>query len=236
MREDIEQRLLALNQSFYGAYANPFAQSRANPQPGFRRLLSHVPEICRRALDVGCGEGRFGRFLLTERPELSYVGVDFSPELLARAEEALPEATFYCRDISRVGSLQDLGRFELVTTLAVLQHIPGRTRRAQVLREMGRRMTDEGRLFLSTWQFMDSKRQRRKIVDWQRADIAPEDVEEDDYLMTWGTARRGLRYVAYINPAQVRALADKAGLVVIEEFRSDGREGDLNLYAVLGRQ
>lgn len=234
VRDDIAQRLLALNQAFYGKYAQPFAQSRANPQPGFMRLLPYVPEKCRRVLDVGCGEGRFGRFLLAEWPALSYVGVDFSPELLARAEKALPAGAFYCRDISKAGSLHDLGHFELVTSLAVLQHVPGRARRAQTLREMGGRLTSEGRLFLSTWQFLDSERQRRKIVDWERAGLADEALDDGDYLMTWGAARDGLRYVAYIDRAEVKALAEEAGLTVIDDFRSDGREGDLNLYSVLG--
>lgn len=236
MRDDVARQLLALNQAFYGKFVQPFAQSRANPQPGFKHLLPYVPEACRRVLDVGCGEGRFGRFLLAELPALSYTGVDFSPELLARAEKALPEGAFYCRDISRADALGDLGDFELVSSLAVLQHIPGRARRAQTLREMAERLTGEGRLFLSTWQFLDSKRQRRKIVSWERAGLADEAVDNGDYLMTWGTAREGLRYVAYIDRAEVKALAEEAGLSVIDDFRSDGREGDLNLYSVLRPQ
>lgn len=233
MRDEIEQKLLALNQSFYEQYAESFAQSRAYPQPGFRRLLPYISESCKRVLDVGCGEGRFGRFLLEKWPVLSYVGVDFSPKLLARAKEALPEGKFYCREISHVGALRDLGRFQLVVSLAVLQHIPGRARRAQVLGDMGERLSEDGRLILSTWQFLDSKRQRRKLVDWGRAGIAHDAVEEDDYLMTWGTDRQGLRYVAYIDRPAVKALADKAGLSVVDDFRSDGREGDLNLYSIL---
>ncbi len=234
MRDEIARRLLALNQAFYGKYAQPFAQSRVNPQPGFKQLLPYVPEACKRVLDVGCGEGRFGRFLLAELPAMSYVGVDFSPELLARAEKALPEGAFYCRDISKAGALHDLGDFELVTSLAVLQHIPGRARRAQALREMSGRLIGAGRLFLSTWQFLDSERQRRKIVSWERAGLADDAVDDGDYLMTWGTAREGLRYVAYIDCAEVKALAEDAGLTVIDDFRSDGREGDLNLYSILG--
>lgn len=236
MRRDIEQQLLSLNQSFYGDYAQSFAQSRVNPQPGFRRLLPYVPENCKRVLDVGCGEGRFGRFLLAEWPDLNYVGVDFSPELLARAERDLPEGTFYCRDISRAGSLHELGWFELVVSLAVLQHIPGRARRVKVLRSMGERLASGGRLFLSTWQFLDSRRQRRKIVDWERVGLTDGAVEENDYLMTWGASRQGLRYVAYIDQAEVKALAEEAGLAVKDDFRSDGREGDLNLYSILASQ
>jgi len=47
-------------------------------------LLRAVPRPCPRALDVGCGEGDFAR-RLSERAGL-VVGLDRSPEVIARAE------------------------------------------------------------------------------------------------------------------------------------------------------
>ena len=60
MREEVVQQLLALNREFYDAQADSFAGSRVTPQPGFARLLPHLPDPCPRFLDVGCGNGRFG--------------------------------------------------------------------------------------------------------------------------------------------------------------------------------
>lgn len=236
MRPAVARRLLALNRDFYSALAEPFARTRARPQPGFEPLLDYLPRPCSRLLDVGCGEGRFGRFLLQRHPHVDYVGLDFSAELLAQARTAIPGGTFYRRDISRPGYLDGLGDFSVIAALAVLQHIPGRASRVALLNEAGRRLLPGGRILLSTWQFLDSERQRRKIVDWTEVDLDPRDVDDNDYLLTWKAGGFGLRYVAYIDAGEIAQMAEKSGLTQVGQFRSDGREGDLNLYTILERR
>lgn len=233
MRPDIAEQLIELNSKFYSELAQPFAQTRTRPQPGFEQLLTYLPQHPRHVLDIGCGEGRFGRFLLERFPDLEYTGVDFSASLLEQAAAAIP-GRFVERDLTRDGALDGLPQADVVACLAVLQHIPGRERRVRLLREMGRHVTAEGRLFLSTWQFMDSPRQQRKVVEWSEISLGPEDVGEEDYLLTWKSGGFGLRYVAYLDRDAIEALAGEAGLRVVDTFRSDGQEGDLNLYAVLG--
>lgn len=233
MHEQVQEKLLAINRSFYGQFARPFAQSRANPQPGFARAVAAIGAHSKRILDVGCGEGRFGRFLWAQRPQVAYTGVDFSANLLESARQSLPDATFLQRDIAEPGCLDDLGQYDAVICLAVLQHIPGRHNRARLLQEMGRRLAPQAPLIVSTWQFLESERQRKKIVAWAAGDLAPEEVEEGDYLLSWRSGGFGLRYVAAIDQAEMAHLARQADLTVAESFRSDGKEGNLNLYTVL---
>lgn len=238
MDEEIAARLLALNRRFYDQQADPFAESRQQPQPGFSRLLAYLPQPCASVLDVGCGEGRFGRFLAEDGFDGCYRGIDFSDKLLATAAAHLPaslDSAFQVRDLAAEGALDGLGSYSLVACLAVLQHIPGRASRVRLLREMGDHLEPGGRLFLSTWQFLDSPRQQRKVVPWAEAGIDDAVVETGDHLLTWRSGGYGLRYVAYIDAAEIERLAAEAGLHVIENFRSDGREGDLNLYTVLSR-
>jgi 2-polyprenyl-3-methyl-5-hydroxy-6-metoxy-1,4-benzoquinol methylase len=230
-------RLLALNRRFYDEQADPFAESRRRPQPGFDRLLRHLPQPCESVLDVGCGEGRFGRFLAGAGFDGLYRGVDFSDKLLASAAAQLPaqlDSAFQVRDLAAARALDGLGRFPVVACLAVLQHIPGRACRVRLLREMGEHLQPGGVLFLSTWQFLDSARQRRKLVPWEEVGLDGATLEAGDYLLTW-RGGSGLRYVAYIDAPETGRLAAESGLRVVESFRSDGREGDLNLYAVLAR-
>ena len=108
MDDQTTDRLLALNRNFYEQLAAPFARTRARPQPGFSELIAALPPSCGRLLDVGCGEGRFGRFVLEEVPQMAYVGVDFSARLLDRARAAFPSGAFYLRDISQAGALYGL--------------------------------------------------------------------------------------------------------------------------------
>lgn len=235
MKNDVARRLLALNRAFYDQVAEPFAQSRSRPQPGFTLLLDHLPQPCPRLLDVGCGEGRWGRFLQERGVIEQYTGVDFSAELLAKAATNTP-GTFLERDISQPGCLEGLGEFAAIACLAVLQHIPGRANRIRLLREMGEHVGERGRILISTWQFLSSARQQRKITDWSVVGLTPADVEPNDYLLSWQKGETAWRYVCLIDLDELTALAQSAGLHLIHTFRSDGQEGDLSLYVILSCQ
>jgi len=238
MEDEVRQTLIELNREFYKQFARTFAESRARPQPGFFRLLEHIRPENKRLLDVGCGEGRFGRFLLTNAPVMKYTGVDFTEKLLqyARAGHAGTsglQGTFLFRDLGEPECLDGLGKFDVIVCLATLQHIPGKRLRSQLLAEMGAHLVVNGRILLSNWQFLSSDRQRRKIMDWSEAGLSREDVEANDYLLSWQRDGLGFRYVAQLDETVIEDLASAAGLRIIDQFRSDGREGDLNLYSIL---
>ena len=232
MKYKVVQDLLTLNRIFYDSVAEPFAQSRARPQPGFTLLLEHLPQPCPHLLELGCGEGRFGRFLLERGVIEQYTGVDFSAALLAKAAANTP-GTFLERDISQPGCLDGLGQFAAMACLAVLQHIPGRENRVQLLREMREHVAERGRALISTWQFLDSARQQRKIVDWSQVGLSRDEVETNDYLLTWQRGGTALRYVCQIDQPELTALAQAAGWRLEHHFTSDGQEGNLSLYAIL---
>ncbi len=234
MESQTAQRLLDLNRDFYSGFAGSFAQTRAAPQPGFKRLLDYLPDLCHTVVDVGCGNGRFGLFLQDNDLDISYTGVDFTDEFLQMAGVSVA-GTFLTRDINRPGFLRDQAQYDLGVCLATLQHVPGKTNRAAVLQEMADHLAENGRIFLSNWQFAHSARQRRKIVPWEEAGLRPDDVEPGDYLLTWQRDGRGLRYVHLIDGEETAWLAAEASLRVVDEFRSDGREGDLNLYSILAK-
>ena len=103
----------------------------------------------------------------------------------------------------------------------------------RLLTEMGAHLVTGGRLLLSTWQFLTSERQRKKIVKWSKAGLRQDDLEQNDYLLTWSKGGRGLRYVCFIDEAELASIATRAGLQIETTFRSDGREGNLNLYSVM---
>ena len=245
MDEQTIEKLLALNRQFYAAFARPFAASRSLSDPALTSILPHIPQ-CARVLDVGCGNGRLALLLDRERPSSTYLGVDAVPELIevARAQAgqlATVPAEFHVTDVARPGWSDALGdtlsepSFDRVVILAVLHHIPSLYLRAQVLREAAHLLSPDGCLILSTWQFLDSARLRRKIVDWAEIPIAEEALEPGDYLLDWKRAGRGLRYCHLVDDAEVERLAAESGLRVRETFRAGGREGNLSLFAVLDR-
>lgn len=226
------ERLIDINREFYRRFADHFAETRKNPLPGFRILLDYLPPTVSNVLDIGCGEGRFGRFLQQHFRIERYTGIDFSRELTDRAALQI-EGEFLFRDISSPGFLNGLGQYDLIISLATLQHIPGRRTRLEIIRELNQHLASDSRLVLSFWQFLSSDRQIKKIRPWSEVGINRDEVEDNDYLLTWKRGGIGLRYVAYIDQDEIMWLAKNAGLRIADTFYADGMEGDLNLYAVL---
>lgn len=232
MIPEVAERLYKINRDFYRQFAASFAETRDQPQPGFIRLVPFLPMAKNDVLDIGCGEGRFGRFLSSQGALTSYSGLDFSTELLFRAENKV-NGRYFIRDFSQSDWHNDLETYDVVACLATLQHIPGALRRVEFLSQMSELLKPDGRIFLSSWQFPSSSRQRRKIIPWEEIGLTTRDVEPDDFLMSWQRGGRGIRYVNYIDSSSLKTLSQGAGLTMEHTFRSDGKEGDLNLYAVL---
>jgi 2-polyprenyl-3-methyl-5-hydroxy-6-metoxy-1,4-benzoquinol methylase len=241
MDENTVEKLLTLNRAFYAGFAESFADSRTLSDPALTSILPYIAEGAR-VLDVGCGNGRLALLLDQERAGMTYVGIDAVPELVevgrAQAGRLGISTEFHILDISQP-SWGDPFRgesFDYVVTLAVLHHIPSFRLRARTLREMAELLAPRGRILLSTWQFIDSDRMRRKIVDWTEAGIPAEALETGDYLLDWNRGGRGLRYCHLVDETELRQLAAESGLSLRSTFRAGGREGNLSLFAVLDRK
>lgn len=242
--------LLALNREFYTKFAEHFAATRSVSDPALTAILPYLPRDARgrdpgrglRLLDVGCGNGRLALLLDGERPGAVYIGVDAVSELIEEARArvgqlAHTDVAFRVLDVTRPSWTRELprGRFDCVVALAVLHHIPDFDLRAQVLRGIGDVLAPEGRLIVSTWQFLVNERMRRKIVPWEEAGIDEGDLDPGDYLLDWKRGGRGLRYCHLVDAEELGRLADASGFEVRETFRAGGREGNLSLFAVLNR-
>lgn len=121
---------------------------------------------------------------------------------------------------------------DAIVCLAVLHHIPGRENRVRLLAQCRQLLSLQGRLILSTWQFMTSPRLRKRVLPWAAAGISEDDMEPGDHLVAWGQDAVGRRYCAFIPEVELLALASEVGLAPVALFEADGHEGNLNLYGV----
>ena len=117
----------------------------------------------------------------------------------------------------------------------MLHHFPGYALRAAILRSLADLLASDGVLVLSTWQFLASDRLAAKLVPWEEIGLVADQVEPGDALLPWNQGAHAVRYVHQLELAEVEQLAAQAGLAVVETFRADGKEGNLNLYASLRR-
>lgn len=239
-------RLLRLNRDFYDRFAQEFADTRGVRQPGLQRLapLLRLRKDGDWLLDVGCGNGRLAHVLDADLAplRLHYLGVDASAGLLDAARSASAglqrvRASFRQIDVLAEGWTRALPAgqtYQAIAVLAVLHHLPGWQMRCQLLADLRPLLAQSGgAIALSTWQFLNSQRLRRKIVPWETLDLDAALLEPGDYLLDWQRGGQGLRYCHLVDEAELAALAAAAGLAVRETFYADGREGNLNLFAIL---
>jgi SAM-dependent methyltransferase len=107
---DQEEAFFASGRADYARYVCPFLEK-----------MRFAPRE-KTALEIGCGIGRLARRLAEEFGEV--IGVDVSPEMIARAKAAtLPRTRFL---VVSGGDLEgvDTGSIDFVLSFAVFQHVP----------------------------------------------------------------------------------------------------------------
>jgi tRNA (uracil-5-)-methyltransferase TRM9 len=233
MDDETIHRLNQINQDFYRITANSFDQSRQHAWPGWEALLEYLkPPL--NVLDVGCGNGRFGLFLVEYLgTDIRYHGIDNSPRLLERANQALtavlPNLRLEERDI--VENPPDEGQYDLVALFGVLHHIPGFERRQALMRVLAEQVAPGGLLAFACWRFYEYERFRRRIIPWSPG----LQVEPNDFLLDWQRGEPAVRYCHYVDDAEHAALVAGTGLTEITTYRADGDTGDVNRYSILRR-
>jgi len=98
--------------------------------------------------------------------------------------------------------------------------------RARILRQARELLAPQGRIVVSTWQFMDNERMRKKIVPWSVVGIDERELEPGDALLNWKRGGMGLRYCHWIGEDELHALAAQAGLKSVEKFSRGWKRGE----------
>ena len=248
MKKAVRQRLLQLNRDFYDTVAGPFDRTRQGWTPGKRRLLDYLPDVDERTAlkiaDIGCGNGRFALMLDSLGQDVWYTGVDGNQHLLALACEQTEELShvatrYYEVDLANAQwteYAETSTQYDMIVCLATVQHMPGYDLRCRLMAELASLLTQDGLLAVSAWQFLESERFRQRLVDWHEIGLDASDVESGDALLPWKQGAYALRYVHQIDEIEMSRLVSDNDLVIKDTYRADGKEGNLNLYALIARQ
>jgi SAM-dependent methyltransferase len=99
---------------------------------GEAALLEHVPAGAARVLDLGTGDGRLVALLKSRRPDLTAVGVDFSPTMLAAARTRFDgDATVSVGEHDLDTPLDPAwGTFDAVVSCFAIHHVDDTRKRA----------------------------------------------------------------------------------------------------------
>lgn len=109
-----------------------------------------------RLLDIGCGTGRFLRFVAQTFPRLASIGIDLSDTYLGEARRHLKNRHRTSLALAKGEELPFAGAsFDCVTSLFLFHELPGEIR-IQLVREMARVLRPGGRvLLLDSLQYGD---------------------------------------------------------------------------------
>jgi len=246
MQPETITKLIELNRQFYQTFGEAFAATRRRIQPGIRQVLKRIPPNGR-WVDLGCGSGALALEWVRAGRAGLYLGLDFSQQLLEEAQTALESEAPPHPQLQIAFQLADLSNphwhtalegqsFDGALSFAVFHHLPAMHVRLQVLQAL-RAMLPAGALFYhSQWQFHNSPRLMQRVIPWEQAGFSPTEVETNDYLLDWRYAlpgqreQIGYRYVHLFTREELSELASQAGFEIVDEFESDGHEGNLAIY------
>jgi len=237
MNSTVAAHLIELNRKFYTKFGDSFSATRHRIQPGVRRILETLNGE-ENILDLGCGNGEFARELANRNHHGTYLGVDFSLPLLQDAESQPKgfSAKFKQADLTQLSifseQLSIVGGWSLITSFATLHHIPSVEIRIDILNTVHQLLKPDRLLIHSNWQFLKSEKLKSRIQDWAKANLSPEDVDPNDYLLDWRSGGEGLRYVHHYDVHELKELAEISGFQVTDTFYSDGETGNLGLYQI----
>ncbi|HAF61380.1 MAG TPA: hypothetical protein DCK95_03530, partial [Anaerolineaceae bacterium] len=198
-------------------------------------------------LDLGCGNGNILRNLCAQKFSGMYMGVDFSPNLINDAQQlyatlqgkCLFKAQFSAFDLvaSDWRSISTYKPWEVICAFAVFHHIPGSENRRILFQHVRKCMYPATKFIFSVWQPQNSTRLVKRFQSWNVIGMSESDVESGDVLLDWKSTTStmdevGYRYVHIFTPGELQLIATDLGFTILENFYSDGKEGNVGLYHV----
>ncbi len=241
-------RLYKINQGFYETIAEPFNSTRQLTWAGWDQVLETIKKYevlppTSTILDLGCGNGRWGKYLF-EKNHLAhgaYVGVDENQTLLQYACRDLlshTEVLHFLHEnlqtfLERPATAQLPLQYDLIVLFGVWHHLPGKDNRAKILQQLARLLKPKGLLVISCWRFLRSAQLQARLVVPQLVGINQSQLEAGDNFLDWRSGPQASRYCHDTDRSELMPQARRAGLHLCEEFSADGKTGDLNDYYCL---
>jgi tRNA (uracil-5-)-methyltransferase TRM9 len=219
----------------YKELANKFSNSRAYPWKGWEKVSKLIKSEFNTPismLDLGCGNGRFLDFLLSEKIAIdNYLGIDNSPELLKIADHRFNQeyVDFIYADlehdwISEIENHEEkLGnkelKYDFISLFGVMHHIESHEKRVELLTNAKSLLKPDGIIFVTYWQFGKYERFLNKATA----------LGNNDYNLPFNEIEAA-RFCHFTDEVEAGTLEKESGVELIDTYYSDGSDSQLNLY------
>lgn len=254
------QRLVSLNNEFYRSNAESFSATRQYAWDGWVKLARALPyplpperatngqtanaSSCTPArtpgtvIDVACGNMRFSRFLddTYGHGTFGYVGVDACDDLVPNDMRSRFVHFNILGDSPHAPEALER-QYSLVACFGFMHHVPGKENRRKLVDTLLELAAPQGHVCISFWQFGRNEMLLQKATKTTAKGTRELglQLEKEDYLLGWKDVPRAYRYCHNFTDAEIDDISRYASsrARVLQQFRADGKTGDLNTYLVL---
>ncbi|MFA4999035.1 MAG: class I SAM-dependent methyltransferase [Candidatus Paceibacterota bacterium] len=213
MDKEYARYLLEKTKEDYNLIAEDFSRTRSFVSPEFQKWLSKYLSSGEKALDLGCGNGKF--YEVFNGNGVGYSGVDFSGELIKIAKNNHPSGNFLVASAFNLPFPDNF--FDKVFCFAVFHHVPSVNLRLEFLKEIKRVLKPKGTLILAVWDLNPFK----MIITarWKRllnflSSFGNSKLDFKDFFIPWQNSCQ--RYVHYFNSSELKRLVGKSNFKIKE--------------------
>lgn len=240
MTKETINRILQINKEFYESVALEFDVTRQYAWEGWEYVIEEVNEEFGdksiRILDLGCGNGRFYKFIKNEyRGTCEYIGVDNNEKLLELAYKELGEkdnVRFLLGDVIKTGlgkkETYQNSKYDLIVAFGIAHHIPDKYLRLNWVLEQAKLLEAGGLLAIAFWNYNKDKRFKPIVMEEKTV----KDLEDGDYFITWNNKQ--IRYMHIYDEQEhenINKALEKNNIKLVKSFEADGKH-KLNKYCV----
>lgn len=181
MDKKYAQKLISDVENHYSSVSEKFSRTREFPWTEMNFLFDRYINEKGKALDLGCGNGRFYELI---KGKVNYFGLDNSDELISIAQKKYPEAVF------RKGNVLDIpfpdNSFDKIFSIAVLHHIPSQKLREVFIKECKRVLKSNGLLVITVWDLWGKSKIKKQIFKNNFLKlIQKSNLDFNDVVLSW---------------------------------------------------
>ena len=224
--------------NLYSQHAKEFSDTRQFPWAGWKKLLPYIESLEKvSVLDLGCGNGRFYKFLKEKlNRDFKYTGIDNEQAILDIAASELSEDIELINvDLQSSDWLKKLSKgseYTLIVAFGLFHHIKSYSRREGLLSEINNLLASKGILVITYWQF------EQNLEFLSKHKTSPSDAilehynfEPGDYTLTFGE-KNIKRFCHSFSNEEIAKMYEELKLEILEEYKSDGFENKMNYYVL----
>ncbi|MBU1036526.1 class I SAM-dependent methyltransferase [Patescibacteria group bacterium] len=231
------EKLLQKIKDDYNQIASHFSQTRVMPWTEFGLFKEYI-KPGQKILDLGCGNGRWYKFLIDQHLPVEYYGLDNSEQLIKVAKETYSNeaARFILGELTKLNFPEN--SFEVVVCIATLHHLPSRQLRQQAIAEIYRVLKPGGYFLMTNWYLWNTVNFKNYFnCFWQKSSFK-------DFFIPWKDPQGNVlsqRYYYAFTKRKLAKLLQTANFKVERNFsqsrqKKSGKAKGVNLVSIARKE